>query len=488
LVAFAVADYLSFGAADPTPLTSNQPVHIGYAGGGEDSFLDGFVDEIRISNTVRVFPIPPIISNVTKLLNQEASVPAYTIGANIYTLFAATSIASARLYYDIGTGWQSVDMTTVAGDSMVGTIPQQPSGTIIKYYLEAVDNNGLKFSYPKDAGWEAAEYYSFGIYTPMSQTLSLSFEEGAGVPKDGSSYNHTVTLVGSPAFSTDAKSGSYSMYLEGDSSYLEIDSPFLTAETFAVDFWVKMDTIKTYCRILNRPGSPASWSTNNYQVRTNDVQQLQAISDGSVTFTTDITIEPNKWYHVIYEVQEAPAGDTCAYYGAFKLNDENDQQLFFDYSGFDTPPLASTAPLRIGKAGTSAGPEAYPPFFKGYYDDIKIYNYAAVGLLKGIVAVKPEISNNIPLKFELYQNYPNPFNPSTEILFTIPNQQRVKLTVYNLLGEEVKVLVDETMASGKYKINWDGTNKLGIQVTSGVYFYELRAKELVKMRKMLLLR
>ena len=487
LINFSVADYLGFGAADPTPITTDQPVHIGYAGGGADSYLDGFVDEIRISNVVREFPIPPIISDVTKLSNQEASVTAYEIGANVYTLFSSTTIASAKLYYDAGSGWQSVDMTSVSGDSMAATIPQQPSGSVINYYLEAIDNNGLTYAYPKDAGWEAAEYNSFGIYTPMTQTLELSFEEGAGVPQDGSSYAHTVTLVGDPVYSTDAKTGSYCTYLEGDSSYLEIDSPFLTSETFAVDFWVNMDTIKTYCRILNRPGSPSSWSTNNYQVRTNDQQQLQAISDGSVSFTTDCTIDPNKWYHVIYEVQKAPEGDTCVYYGAFKLSDENDQQLFFDYAGFDTKPMQSTAPLRIGKAGTSTGAEAYPPFFKGYFDDVKVYNYPGVGLLQGIVSVKTKKSP-IPLKFELSQNYPNPFNPSTEIQFAIPTSQKVTINIYNLLGKQVKTLVDKNVAAGRYKITWDGSDKFGTQVASGVYFYELRAKDMIKMRKMLLLR
>ncbi|MBN1347769.1 T9SS type A sorting domain-containing protein, partial [candidate division KSB1 bacterium] len=241
-----------------------------------------------------------------------------------------------------------------------------------------------------------------------------------------------------------------------------------------------------YCRILNRPGSPASWSTNNYQVRTNDVQQLQAISDGSVSFTTEGTIEPDKWYHVIYEVQKAPAGDTVAYYGAFKLSDENDQEIFMDYAGFDTPPLQSTAPLRIGKAGTATGPEAYPPFFKGYYDEIKIYNYPAVELLKGIVSV--DNTPEIPREFELAQNYPNPFNPTTQIRFAVPEAQHVKITVYNVLGKKVTTLADKKVAAGRHSVRWDGTNEFGIQVATGIYYYKLEADNFTKIRKMLLLK
>lgn len=483
LVNFSVADYLGFGAEDPTPIITDQPVHIGYAGGGGDSFLDGFVDEIRVSNVVREFPIPPIISDVTKLPNQEASVTEYEIGANIYTLFS-TTIASAKLYYDTGTGYQSVDMVTVSGDSMSATIPQQPSGTVIKYYLEATDNNGLTYTYPLDAGWEAAEYYSFGIYTPETQTLDLSFEEGSGIPQDGSSYEHTVTMVGNPVYSTNAIDGSYSIYLEGDSSYLEVDSPFLNSETFAIDFWFSADTIKTYCRILNRPGSPSSWSTNNYQIRTNDQEQLEAICDGSVSITTDCTIEPNKWYHVLFEVQKAPEGDTCVYYGTFQLNDESDQELYLGYAGFDVMPLQSTAPLRIGKAGTSTGPEAYPPFFKGYLDNIKIYNYPAIGLLP----VGISESENVPLRYELSQNYPNPFNPSTQIQFVIPTNQQVTLTIYDILGREVRTLVDGKMEAGRHVKRWDGDNNYGSNVASGIYFYRLEAKDYIKVRKMVLIR
>ena len=481
IVNFAVADYLTFGAADPTPITTDQPVYIGYAGGGTDSYLDGFVDEIRVSNVVREFPVPPIVSAVTQLPNQTADVTSYEIGANIYTLFS-TTIQTAELFYNAGGGLQSVPMTTVSGDSMVGVIPQQASGSIIQYYVKATDNNGLTFTDPQNAETEDA-YYTFGIYTPETQTLAIDFEEGSGVPQDGSSYGHTVTLVGSPAYSADAAVGSHCVYLEGDSSYLEVDSPFLAAENFCVDFWLKADSLYNYCRILNRPGSPGSWSTNNYQIRTNDQQQLQAISDGSVSLTTDNTIDINTWYHVIYEVMTAPAGDTVAYYGAFKLLDINNSELYFGYAGFDTPVILAQAPLRMGKA---AGGD-YPPYFRGYFDDIKIYNYAAVGLMQGIVSVKTN-GSPIPLKFELSQNYPNPFNPSTEIQFAIPTNQRVTINVYNLLGKQVKTLVDKTVTAGRYKISWDGSDRFGTQVASGIYFYELRFKDMIKMRKMLLLR
>jgi len=475
LVNFNVSSYDPI--TDNPPTVTSMPVHIGYGGGGGDSWLDGFVDEIRISDVVREFPIPPIIADVTALTNQTSDLNSYDIGANIYTLFS-TTVQSAKLYYDAGSGFQSVDMTTISGDYRSASIPQQASGSVIKYYVKAVDTDGLSYTQPQNAETDEV-YYTFGIYTPETQTLGLGFEEGSGIPQDASGYNHTVTVVGSPAYSADAAVGSKSIYLEGDSSYLEVDSPFLTAEEFCVDFWLKADSIRDYCRILNRPSEPGSWSTNNYQIRFDDAKHLQAISDGSVTLTADGTVETGKWYHVIYEVRKADAGDTCAYYAALDLRDENDGRLSLKIAAFDTPVMMSTAPLRIGK---SAGGD-YPPYFCGYFDDIKIYNYPAAELSSGI---SDEVK--LPLKYELSQNYPNPFNPTTQIQFTIPENQTVTLTIYDVLGRKVRTLVNSEMTVGKYLKTWNGINDSGANVASGVYFYRLKTDNYIKVRKMILMR
>ena len=485
LVAFSVADYLEFGAVDPTPITTDQPLHIGYAGGGGDSFLDGFVDEIRISNVVREFPIPPIITNVTQLGNQPSEVPQYDISAKIFTLFS-TTIQSAELYYstDLGETFSLVPMQNVAGDSFVATIPQQPFGTIIYYYLKATDDQGRSFTQPQTAETEG-EYFSFAVYAPNTQALGLTFEEGAGTPQDTTQYQNPVTMVGQPQYSTNAAVGNYSVYLEGDSSYLEVDSPFLAAEEFTVDFWFNADTIRTYCRILNRPLNDGTWWENNYQIRFNPNSRITAISDGSVAIELDDSLQTNTWYHVIYEVKKAPPGDTVNYYAVFQLRDENDQVLSQKYAGFNNPVIQAMKPLRIGKAAYGD----YPPYFKGYIDNVMIYNYPAAGLsLENITAVPEEATPSLPYRFELTQNYPNPFNPTTEIRFTVARKSLVRLVVYDVMGRKVKTLVNEPLTPGKYKVRWDGTNEKGHAVASGVYFYRMEADQFIKTRKMVLFR
>ena len=94
-----------------------------------------------------------------------------------------------------------------------------------------------------------------------------------------------------------------------------------------------------------------------------------------------------------------------------------------------------------------------------------------------------EVDFGSPIKFELSQNYPNPFNPSTTIRFTLPQAGNVKLTVYNLLGEEVAQLVNEFKEAGVHTINFNASG-----LNSGVYIYKLEANGLVQTRKMTLLK
>jgi fibronectin type 3 domain-containing protein len=98
--------------------------------------------------------------------------------------------------------------------------------------------------------------------------------------------------------------------------------------------------------------------------------------------------------------------------------------------------------------------------------------------------------NNIALpdKFVLYQNYPNPFNPNTTLKFGLPVQSDVRLTVYDILGREVTVLLNENLEAGYHEIIWDGKNRQGKDIASGVYFYRLETEDLSDIKKMLLLK
>jgi len=91
--------------------------------------------------------------------------------------------------------------------------------------------------------------------------------------------------------------------------------------------------------------------------------------------------------------------------------------------------------------------------------------------------------NTIPNTFSLSQNYPNPFNPTTIIQYSIKEVSDVKLRVYDMLGREVKTLVNQQQSAGRYNIEFNAVN-----LSSGVYFYRIEAGNFIDSKKLLLLK
>ncbi|MBI3872284.1 MAG: T9SS type A sorting domain-containing protein [candidate division Zixibacteria bacterium] len=100
----------------------------------------------------------------------------------------------------------------------------------------------------------------------------------------------------------------------------------------------------------------------------------------------------------------------------------------------------------------------------------------------------PEVRAEVPRSFEVRQNYPNPFNPSTTIEFSLHESSRVRISIYNVLGQVVSELANQDYAPGRYQLTWDGTDRGGQSLASGVYFYRVVAGEHAETKKMVLLR
>jgi hypothetical protein len=88
-------------------------------------------------------------------------------------------------------------------------------------------------------------------------------------------------------------------------------------------------------------------------------------------------------------------------------------------------------------------------------------------------AVRELLDDSVPKEFAMGNNFPNPFNPITTIPVTIPWESAVTLSVYTILGEQVRMLHDGPLAAGRHWIVWDGTNDQGRSVSSGVYFIRM---------------
>lgn len=104
---------------------------------------------------------------------------------------------------------------------------------------------------------------------------------------------------------------------------------------------------------------------------------------------------------------------------------------------------------------------------------------AAVTPLVGLQANGSET----PKVFALYQNFPNPFNPKTNIQFDIPRVTLTRITVYDILGKEVDLVVNQVLAPGKYNYDFDASN-----LSSGIYFYKIEAGNFIEKKKMIVVK
>ena len=143
--------------------------------------------------------------------------------------------------------------------------------------------------------------------------------------------------------------------------------------------------------------------------------------------------------------------------------------------------------------------EPYASTVENTYEDASItgsdkfyYRLAAVDFNGHKSEYSPEVvvivtgvsqESGMPQSFSLSQNYPNPFNPTTNIKFAVPENSNVKITIYNAVGKEVAVLVNDQFTPGYYNYSWNASN-----LASGVYFYEMITDNFRQVSKMMLMK
>jgi len=132
---------------------------------------------------------------------------------------------------------------------------------------------------------------------------------------------------------------------------------------------------------------------------------------------------------------------------------------------------------------------------KDYWWRVKAHNSLGWGefsevatFFVNITSVEEEEIDEVPIDYSLSQNYPNPFNPSTKIKYSVPQSSNVVIKVFDVLGNEVAILVNEEKPIGTYEVEFNSHSGIVRNLTSGVYFYQLNAGEFINTKKMLLLK
>ncbi len=527
------------------PVSSTLPLLLGRLAEGESGFFHGYLDEVRVSNTVRYFDFPPVISatffkwnnEYSKLIqNPLASDPNYPVDMNIFVPGSESGVQSADVNYRIvgdpyqkvaadDPSWQQVPMSQDTGVLWSGAIPAQPGGTMIQHYTEATSTTGKTSDY---FAWPDSNYDSFGaMFSDQDIMLKLSFEEDDLEFVDSSQYNHQLFKLGQWAIYDDPEDqveGEFAAwFIEGTNAIGEIVSPFLSLQEYTVDYWYQPDTglgngneyqisylpganlkdpLSTRQNFGSGPFSTGPWFIDNYAILWrgalptknygNDTYILDLPGAGGIPWQWGATSIPvndlGRWYHIWSSV-----GPDSLIMQVNVL--EGDNEVTIDrvvrtkeelgVPGDVTPFTPSFGKFRIGP-GAIAPPDVHP-FLAGKMDRVIVQNYQED---KGpIVAIDDDLANRIIEKYQLEQNYPNPFNPATTIEFMVPKTlNQFSLKVYDNLGRLVKTLHDGRLESGKHKLKWDGTNNHGQSVATGVYFYKMKTKGYAQTKMMLLLK
>lgn len=165
-----------------------------------------------------------------------------------------------------------------------------------------------------------------------------------------------------------------------------------------------------------------------------------------------------------------------------------------EIQGFQVSHSDENGKLRIGFYGTEARKMSNAPLIIHFglannsasEAEIKI-NYVIVNTTRFAgeqTSITTISQNDLPESFLLQQNYPNPFNPVTTIQYALPDAENVVIKIYNLMGEEIRTLVDDFKPAGIYRITWNGKDSNGQEVASGIYFYKAICGDKTQLRRM----
>ena len=255
--------------------------------------------------------------------------------------------------------------------------------------------------------------------------------------------------------------------------------------------------------------------TDNYPEETSwvlyqDGSLLASISQGSLNsqgtlYTWDYEVPAGEYRFVI---NDAYSDGICCGYGVGEynlyLNDEliatggefgasetveftilDDWLTMNPLSGTVSPEGSAGVLLNVNAAGMDPG--VYSAGISVNSNDPD-QGAVIIPLSLTVNGMSSENESLLPAEFALHQNYPNPFNPQTKIRYDLPENSMVNITVYDMLGREVKTLVNQVQNAGFKSIIWDATNDYGKAISAGIYLYQIQAGDYIHTQKMVLLK
>lgn len=272
-----------------------------------------------------------------------------------------------------------------------------------------------------------------------------------------------------------------------DSSGAEIGDNFsLNADSTETDFDLGMDKKGDFVVVWKSLDSTEAIYAQSYDSSGSIFGGNILVTDDTMSYpeSPEVYMDPDSYFVVVWT--DYREGEPNIYYQVF----EHDGTKFGANTRLNQPSYAiqmtPDVSLSMGYIYSAWVDNRIP--YHGFDIFAKTITYRTVD-------VDEEKPQSLPASFELSQNYPNPFNPLTLIPFTVHSSQftvhgpiPTTLKIYNIRGQLVRTLVDENLRPGKHKAKWDGKDNSNNEVSSGIYFYQLKIGEEKKTRKMVLVK
>lgn len=422
------------------------------------------------SADITILTNPPQISDVKRMPAAPTSNDNVLVSAKIKDLNG--TVATARLHYKIGTGpWQLGNMSLT--DSLyTRSIPKQADGTMVQYFIRAVDNDGHASMVPGDTS--AAKFF----YVVRDAGLSIKDVQWTPFPSGNSPYlGYEVTVSGIVTASPDDILGDYVIQSgrEPWSGILIDDAANLPQRGDSVRVTGTVQENYSYTQLTSITAFEVLGS--GFQIEPLKLTTGQA-GDGSP--------EAESYEGVLLQFDNItvsdPFPDRTANYGEILIDDGSGGYRVGDDFSIAYRGNLDSVFAKNDKIEKIIGIGNYS--FYHYKLDPR-NNDDVIGHRPASVKEK---TNRLELSYDLKQNYPNPFNPATTITYSLGKRGLAELTIYNMLGQRITTLVHEVKSAGRHVVVWDGRNNNGQPVASGLYFYSLKAGDFIKTNKMVLLR
>lgn len=402
-------------------------------------------------------------------------------------------IDSVKLLYSVNYGpFNEVLMSKISGDTLwEGVIPPQANGSLVRYFFKAIDSKGQASQLPGDT---SSNIY---FYFVKDGDLKIKDLQYTILPNGNTGYwDLRVTVDGIVTADTvDFPNESSNLVNPGTKDQLRV---YIQDDTSA---WsgIRLYGSKSYIAkrgdsvrvtgIVRERGNVTEIVVDTLIIlaRNRSIYKPVVVRTGDVGNKPNGTVSSEQWESMLVEFRDVKVTD---------IDPDRNGGSFREFVVDD-----GTGPCRVNDDGAYTY-SVYPADTALGYRILQVGN--KISYLRGIfyfsfnnykleprqdddfgtiTKVLVAYNSEIPEKFELLQNYPNPFNPSTYIEYRLPEKVYVTLKVYDVLGREVATLVDGEQDAGSYRVRFENS-----KISSGVYFYVLRAGKFVDVKKMMLLK